>query len=245
MASPSLAPSNRLFGSIITDMGEDLILYDYWRSSAAYRIRLALNLKGLDYQQVPINLATAVSEQKSVEYLAVNPQGRVPALVHHGQVLSQSLAICDYLEEVFPDPALLPASPLDRAGIRALAQIVACDIHPLNNLSVLNFLAGPMAASESSRADWYRQWIDRGFNVFEQTLHNSGQSGLCCFGDQPGLADLCLIPQVNHFFLRSHVSSSPRHIAPCAQEFSCLERMPRVKPSCLRAVNKAKGKQRL
>jgi len=188
--------SNKPSGNLKSDMGNDLKLYDYWRSSSAYRIRIALNLKRLDYQQIPVNLAPAVSQQKQSDYLAINPQGRVPALSHKGQLITQSLAIFDYLEEVFPRPALLPAEPLDRARVRSLAQIVISDIQPLNNLSVTTFLTGPLGLSDAQRDQWYRQWISRGFDVFEKTLVQSGQSGHFCFGDQPSLADLCLVPQV-------------------------------------------------
>ena len=177
-------------------MGGDLKLYDYWRSSSAYRIRIALNLKGLKYQQIPVNLAPAVSQQKQSEYLAINPQGRVPALSHNRQLITQSLAIFDYLEDVFPKPALLPAESDDRARVRSLAQIVISDIQPLNNLSVTNFLTGPLGLGEMQRDQWYRHWINRGFEVFEKTLVQGGWSGSCCFGNQPTQADLCLIPQV-------------------------------------------------
>jgi len=177
-------------------MKSDLKLYDYWRSSSAYRIRIALNLKGLEYKQIPVNLAPGVSQQKAAGYLAINPQSRVPALSHRGQLITQSLAIFDYLEEQFPEPALEPEDALDRARVRSLAQIVISDIQPLNNLSVTSFLTGPLGLSDSQRDHWYRHWIGRGFEAFEKTLVQGGWSGSCCFGDQPTLADLCLVPQV-------------------------------------------------
>lgn len=170
-----------------------MILHDYFRSSAAYRVRIALNLKGLDYHQQSVSLVQG--EQRSAAYLALNPQGLVPALeLGDGQVLSQSLAIIEYLDEVHPGPALLPADPLGRARVRALANIVACDMHPLNNLRVLGYLTGKLGLDEETKLDWYRHWIARGLASLEALL--AEQSSEFCHGREPTLADLCLVPQV-------------------------------------------------
>lgn len=177
-----------------------LTLYDYWRSSSAYRVRIALNLKGLDYQQKPVHLVRNGGEQNSEEYRRVNPLGLVPALVHATsegeEVIAESLAICEYLEEMFPDPALLPASPVDRARVRTLALGVACSVQPLNNLAVLNYIKTGLGADDAGVKAWYCHWIDRGFVALEQWLGSNGASGLFCHGDNPGLADCFLVPQV-------------------------------------------------
>ncbi|WP_435685446.1 maleylacetoacetate isomerase, partial [Sedimenticola selenatireducens] len=143
-----------------------MTLYDYFRSTAAYRVRITLNLKGLDYQQAPVNLLKG--EDHGTDYRAVNPQGLVPALTVDKAVLQQSLAICEYLDEVEPEPPLLPGDPLQRAQIRALAQMVACDIHPVNNLRILKYLTGELGVSEAQKLNWYRHWIDEGFRPIEQ-----------------------------------------------------------------------------
>jgi len=172
-----------------------MILYDYFRSSAAYRVRIALNLKGLDYQQHAVSLVAG--EQRGSEYLALNPQGLVPALeVRDGITLSQSLAIVEYLDEVHPGPALLPPDSLGRARVRALADIVACDIHPLNNSRVLKYLTGTLGVDEAAKLDWYRHWIAQGLTSLEAMLHEHPATGSFCHGEEPGLADLCLVPQL-------------------------------------------------
>ncbi len=168
-------------------------LYSYHRSSAAYRIRIALNLKGLDYDYVPVNLLRG--EQKGAAYLARNPLGLVPALESgDGDLLTQSVAILEWLEETVPEPALLPADPLQRAQVRALVNTVACDIHPLNNLSVLNHLRNELQATDEQVHQWYCTWVRRGFDAIEQVLAGSG--GAFCCGAAPTLADVCLVPQV-------------------------------------------------
>ena len=168
-------------------------LYGYFRSSAAYRVRIALNLKGLDYDQIPVNLVKG--EQRGDDHLMRNPQGLVPSLVlDDSSVINQSLAICEYLDEVHPEPALLPINALERA--RALAQSVACEIHPLNNLRVLKYLVRGMGADEAAKLAWYHHWIAQGFTALEATLSNAPSSGDFCHGDTPTLADICLIPQV-------------------------------------------------
>ena len=165
-----------------------MILHGYWRSGAAYRVRIGLNLKGLTYEQSPVELRTG--EQKSDGFLALNPQGLVPALEADGQVLTQSLAILEWLEERHPDPALLPGPSADRAVVRAMAAIVACDIHPLNNLRVLKAV-GALGAVQN---DWAAQWIAPGFDALEALIARHGRGW--SFGDQPTLADCLLVPQV-------------------------------------------------
>ncbi|WP_386080819.1 maleylacetoacetate isomerase [Vreelandella sp. F11] len=170
-------------------------LYGYFRSSAAYRVRIALNLKGLDYDQVPVNLVKG--EQRSGDHLTRNSQGLVPSLVLNDScVINQSLAICEYLDEVYPEPALLPADALARAQVRALAQMVACEVHPLNNLRVLKYLVGELGVDEAAKLAWYRHWIAEGFTAMEATLSTAPSSGDFCHGDTPTLADICLVPQV-------------------------------------------------
>ncbi len=168
-------------------------LYDYYRSSAAYRVRIALNLKGIEYESIAVNLLAG--EDRSDDYRAINPQGLVPVLEVDGQRLSQSLAIIEYLEEARPEPSLLPPDPLDRAQVRALADIVACDIHPLNNLRVLGYLKDELRVEDEPRNAWYRHWIEQGFAAFEARLEALGSRNYC-FADRPGLADALLIPQV-------------------------------------------------
>ncbi len=168
-------------------------LYSYYRSSAAYRVRIALNLKGLAYDYLPVNLLD--SQQKSATYMAVNPQGLVPALeVQSGELIAQSVAILEWLEETCPPPALLPVDPLPRARVRSLVNNITCDIHPLNNLSVLNYLKSELKASSEDVHHWYCTWVDRGFSAIERSLEAT--MGDFCFGDQPTLADVCLVPQV-------------------------------------------------
>ncbi|TCO79266.1 maleylacetoacetate isomerase [Plasticicumulans lactativorans] len=170
-------------------------LHDYFRSSAAYRVRIALNLKGLAYQHVPVNLVRG--EEAAASYRALNPQGLVPALVlDDGSVLTQSLAICEYLDETHPEPPLLPRDPAGRARVRALAQVVACDIHPINNLRVLKYLVAELGASEAQKLDWYRHWVTEGLAALEALLAGHPASGRYCHGDRPTLADVCLVPQV-------------------------------------------------
>jgi maleylacetoacetate isomerase len=173
-----------------------LRLHTYWRSSAAYRVRIALALKGLPYESVPRHLLRHGGEQRSPEYLALNPQGLVPALEHDGHVVTQSLAICEYLEEVQPQPPLLPADPRRRAAVRAMALAVACDIHPLNNLSVLQYLRAELGQGDESVTRWISHWIDRGFTALEQLIARHSANGRYCFGDSVTLADVFLVPQV-------------------------------------------------
>lgn len=171
-------------------------LYTYFRSSAAYRVRIALNLKGLPYEAVPVHLLRNGGEQRQADYLALNPAGLVPALEDSGAVLTQSLAIIEYLDETHSEPALLPGDALNRARIRALAQTIACDIHPINNLRVLQYLDRELGMTEAQKKAWYRHWVEEGLGAVEAMLTREPRSGRFCFGNTPTLADLCLVPQV-------------------------------------------------
>jgi maleylacetoacetate isomerase len=173
-----------------------LRLYTYWRSSAAYRVRIALAVKGLTYESVPRHLLRDGGQHRQADYLATNPQGLVPALEHDGYVVTQSLAICEYLDEVFPQPPLLPADPRGRAAVRAMALAIACDIHPLNNLSVQQYLRAELGQRDDGVTRWAQHWIARGFAALEQLLARHSADGRYCYGDAVTLADACLVPQV-------------------------------------------------
>lgn len=174
-----------------------LKLYDYWRSSASYRVRIALNLKGLVYEQHPIHLVRDGGEQHTPEYRAVNPQELVPVLVDGRRVIRQSLAIIEYLDETYDgEMKLLPATTRDRARVRALAQMVTSDIHPLNNRRVMLFLENELGASAEQRDRWTRHWIEEGFTSIETLLAGHPSTGRFCEGDAPTIADICLVPQV-------------------------------------------------
>jgi maleylacetoacetate isomerase len=174
--------------------GAAMKLYGYFRSSAAFRVRIALNLKGLHYDSAFVHLRR--NDQAQPAYRGVNPQGLVPALEDGGETLIQSLAIIEYLDETHPTPALLPGRPLERARVRALAEIVACDIHPINNLRVLRYLHGRLGHGEDVIGAWYNHWIAEGFAAFESLLAGDRHTGAFCHGDEPGLADIALVPQV-------------------------------------------------
>lgn len=169
-------------------------LYGFFRSSTSYRLRIALALKGLAHDQHYVSLPGM--EHRSEGFLAVNPQGLVPALVDGGQVFTQSLAIIEYLDETYPDPPLLPAKPIERAYVRAASQIVGCEIHPVNNVRVLKYLGSRWGLSEADRNEWYAHWIAQGFGGLEAFLEKEGKSGPYVFGDQVTIADICLVPQV-------------------------------------------------
>jgi maleylacetoacetate isomerase len=169
-------------------------LYGYFRSSAAFRVRIALNLKGLAYGSAFVHLQR--NEQARPEYLGINPQGLVPALEDGAALLIQSLAILEYLDETHPDPPLLPQGAADRARVRGLAQIVACDIHPINNLRVLRYLRHQLGAEDAAIATWYNHWIAAGFQALERLLAGDPRTGAFCHGGTPGLADIALVPQV-------------------------------------------------
>lgn len=168
------------------------LLHDYAKSSACYRVRIALNLKGLEYDRHKVNLLDG--DQKSDEYRALNPQGLVPMLEIDGLRLTQSLAIMVYLDQRYPEPRLVPADPGDGAHVRAMALAVACDIHPINNLRVLKYLAGPLRIGEDERQDWYAHWIGEGFTALEALA--APRAGKFLFGDTPTIADICLVPQM-------------------------------------------------
>jgi maleylacetoacetate isomerase len=172
-----------------------LTLYSYWRSSAAYRVRIALNLKGLSYQTIPVHLINNGGEQLSDAYRAINPQGLVPVLLHDGHVLTQSLAICEYLDECFEQYPLLPATPLERARVRSLALQIACEIHPVNNLRVLKYLKG-QCGDALDTAEWMSHWMIEGFTAIEQQLKNESDDHSGYYRDRPGLIECFLVPQV-------------------------------------------------
>jgi len=186
-------------------------LYSYFRSSAAYRTRIALNLKGVSYEQVSIHLTKEGGLNRKPEYRAVNPQMRVPALaLSSGDVLIQSMAIIEYLDEVYPEPPFLPADAIERAHVRALADIIACDIHPLNNTSPLRYLKNVLKHEQSDIDAWYHHWILEGFEALEALV----RPGPYCFGAQVTLADICLIPQVaNARRLKTPLDRFPKIVA--------------------------------
>jgi len=171
-------------------------LYSYFRSSASYRVRIALNLKGVAYETVPVHLLRDGGEQLTPAYRKRNPDGLVPALEVEGAALQQSLAIMEYLDETHPQPPLLPQSPLDRAWVRGIALSIACDIHPINNLRVLRYLVRTLKVSEDDKNAWYRHWCEQGLAALETSLARDVRVGTFCYGDSPSLADCCLVPQV-------------------------------------------------
>lgn len=175
-------------------------LYGYFRSSASYRVRIALNLKRLAYEAVPVHLLKNGGEQFSAEYRQLNPDALVPALIDEtagaASALTQSLAIIEYLDETHPEPPLLPRNARDRAYVRGIALSIACDIHPLNNLRVLRYLIRELHVGEEAKNTWYRHWCEQGLAALETTLARDKRAGVFCFGDTPTLADCCLVPQI-------------------------------------------------
>ncbi|UVC12787.1 maleylacetoacetate isomerase [Mesorhizobium onobrychidis] len=173
----------------------DLVLHNYYRSSTSHRVRIALEMKGMTYQYVPHHLRHG--EHLEPAYLSVNPQGLVPALIlGDGTLLTQSLAIIEFLDETRPEPPLLPQDARGRARVRMLAQMIACDIHPVNNLRVLTSLRTLFGAGDEDVANWFRHWVNEGFQPLEKILASSAETGTFCHGDTPGLADICLVAQV-------------------------------------------------
>ena len=173
-------------------------LYTFFRSSASYRVRIALNLKGLDYEHVPIHLRRGGGEQLKPAYKAINPQALVPALEDDGQIFLQSLAIIEYLEERYPNPPLLPSDAADRAVVRSMALLIACEVHPIQNLRVLNHLKNNHKQSDEDTIRWARHWINLGFSALEQMVISGSKQGNFCFGETPTMADLCLVPQLGN-----------------------------------------------
>lgn len=175
----------------------DIVLHNYYRSSTSYRVRIALELKGLDYEYVPHHLRHG--EHLEPAYLAVNPQGLVPALIwRDGTLLVQSLAIIEFLDETVPEPPLLPRDAAGRARVRMLAQMIACDIHPVNNLRVLTSLRALFGAGDQDVVNWFRHWVNEGFQPLEKILFSSPDTRTFCHGETPGLADICLAAQVTN-----------------------------------------------
>ena len=173
-------------------------LYSFFRSSASYRVRIALNLKGIAYEQAPIHLRRGGGEQFGAAYRALNPQALVPTLEDGGKILTQSLAIIEYLEEKQPQPALLPKDPADKALVRSMAMIVACEVHPIQNLRVLNYVKKEYNQTDEQVNRWAQHWIDLGLSALEEMLAAQPKRGKYCWGNAPTLADICLVPQLGN-----------------------------------------------
>lgn len=173
-------------------------LYTFFRSSASYRVRITLNLKNIPCDQAPIHLRRGGGEQLMAAYKAINPQALVPTLEDNGRFLTQSLAIVEYLEEKYPNPPILPADPADKAFVRSLAMVIACEVHPIQNLRVLNHVKATYGQTDAQVNEWAQHWIDLGLSALEQMILAQKQHGKFCFGDAPTLADICLIPQLGN-----------------------------------------------
>ena len=203
-------------------------LYTFFRSSTSYRVRIALSVKGLDWEQHYVSLPRM--EHRDPAYLGVNPQGLVPALVEDGRLFAQSLAILEYLEEAYPEPPFLPRDLYQRAYVRRLSQIIGCDIHPLNNVRVLKWLGANVPDDKGLADRWYAHWIAEGFKAIEETLVREGLAGDFCVGDRAGMADICLVPQVaNARRFNCDVSPYPRTVA-IAERAAALPAFARVAP---------------
>jgi maleylpyruvate isomerase len=195
-------------------------LYTFFRSSASYRVRIALNLKGIPYEQLPVHLRRGGGEQLQPAYRAINPQALVPALDDDGRIITQSLAIIEYLEEKYPAVPLLPKDPAERAVVRSMALVVACEVHPIQNLRVLNYLKSRYQQSDEQVNQWAQHWIDLGLTALEQMISEQCSSGRFCFGASPTVADICLIPQLgNARRYGCNLSEYPRILA---VETACL-----------------------
>jgi maleylacetoacetate isomerase len=190
-----------------------LKLYDYWRSSAAYRVRIGLNLKGVAYESVPVNIAPGVEEQMREPYRSKNPQMRIPALETERGLITQSMSILVWLDQTYPEPRLMPADPWLGAQVRSFALTIATDIHPLNNTSVLTRIKLEFSADDDHVGEWYRHWIKLGFNALEHQAQQRPESKYA-FGDEPTLADVCLVPQMaNARRFKTDLSPFPRLLA--------------------------------
>jgi len=206
-----------------------LTLYNYFRSSASYRVRIALALKGLDYAYAPVHLLK--NEQLQPPYADMAPSRLVPVLQDGDALLTQSLAIIEYIDETHPQPPLLPGTPIDRARIRALALDIACEIHPLNNLRVLRYLVHELKVSEDDKNRWYRHWVESGLEVVERQLTGSPSTGRFCHGDAPTLADIVLVPQI---FNAQRLDCRLDHVPAVMRVFEqcmALEAFDRTQPS--------------
>lgn len=215
----------------------ELILYDFYRSSSAYRVRIALNVKGLAYQRVPINLVEG--QQREADYRRVNPQGLVPLLVVGDTRISQSVAIMEWLEQFCPEPALLPASEQDKALVRSLTFAITMDIQPLNNLRVMNYFKQAWQWSDDDVSVWYQHWIATGFSAIEAQLAASGSNGKFCFGETVTMADICLVPQVyNARRFHCDLGDYPL-IRSIDQHCTALETFARAAPEVIRQAEDA------
>ena len=187
-----------------------LRLYSYFHSSAVFRVRIALNLKGLDYETVPVHLRRDGGQQHAADFVRRNPAHLIPVLEDDSDIITQSIAILEYLEEQYPMPPLLPKKPIERSKVRALALDIACDIHPLNNLRVMNYLADPLGVDEPQRTAWMRHWMTVGLTAIEQKLQSTASASGYCYGESPTFADCCLIPQTfNALRIQCPVDSFP------------------------------------
>jgi maleylacetoacetate isomerase/maleylpyruvate isomerase len=173
-------------------------LYTFFRSSASYRVRIALNLKGLSYEQAAIHLRRGGGEQLMPGYTKINPQALVPALEDNGRILTQSLAIIEYLDEKYPEPPLLPQGPADKALVRSMALVIACEVHPIQNLRVLNYVKATYNQTDEQVNQWGQHWIDLGLDALQQMIMAQPKRGKFCFGDAPTIADICLVPQLGN-----------------------------------------------
>ena len=207
-------------------------LYNYFRSSASYRVRIALALKGLDYDYMPVHLLK--NEQLGPAFAQISPAGLVPVLQDGDKLLTQSIAIIEYLDETHPEPLLLPGDAFKRARIRALAQDIACEIHPINNLRVLRYLVRDLKVSEDDKNRWYRHWVETGLEVIERQLAGSAAQGKFCFGDTPTLADCVLVPQIHNAQRMEcrldHVPTVMRVFAECMQHDAFSKTQPSACP---------------
>jgi len=208
-----------------------LKLYDYYRSSASFRVRIALNIKNLNYDKIPIHLLNNGGEQFSPEYQKINPQSLVPTLLDDDKIITQSLAIIEYLNEKYPDPPLFPNDMTLKAHIRSFAFAIAADIHPLNNRRILNYLTDNLKLSEEQKNKWYQHWIQLGLSALEKILQKNNSHSHYCFGESPTLADICLIPQIyNAHRFNCDVSDFPtlmRIYDHCQQQSVFIDAWPR------------------